>query len=59
MDLKEKRALVKDIVGNRRLPYSLEILEVQGDKVKVLNNFGSEIVYIKKGEQYFLEEELK
>ena len=59
MDLKEKRALVKDIVGNRRLPYSLEILEVQGDNVKVLNNFGSEIVYIKKGEQYFLEEELK
>lgn len=59
MDLKEKRALVKDIVGNRRLPYSLEILEVQGDNVKILNNFGSEIVYIKKGEQYFLEEELK
>ncbi|MBY9006328.1 MAG: hypothetical protein KGD63_06185 [Candidatus Lokiarchaeota archaeon] len=59
MNPKEERTLRKDIINKRRLPYSLEILEVQGDKYKVLTNFGSEIVYIKKGDAYFLEEELK
>ncbi|MBN1215005.1 MAG: hypothetical protein JXA99_06120 [Candidatus Lokiarchaeota archaeon] len=58
MDPKEEKAIIKDIIDKRRLPYSLQILEIQGDKYKVLNNFGSEIVYIKKGENYFLEDEL-
>ena len=59
MDLKEERKIIKDIIAKRRLPYSLEIKEVQGDKIRVINNFNSEIVYIKKDNQYFLEEELK
>jgi len=37
----------------RRLPYSIELLEIDGDKYTVQNNFGSNIVYIKKGENYY------
>ncbi len=59
MDSKEERALIKNIITKRRLPYSLEIKEMQGNKIRVINNFNSEIVYIKKDDQYFLEEELK
>jgi len=33
-------------------------LKVEGNKYHVRNNFGSEIVYIKKDDNYFLEEEL-
>jgi hypothetical protein len=35
------------------LPYSIELLEVSGDKYTVLSNFGSKVIYIKKGEDYF------
>jgi len=43
----------------RRLPYSIEILDVQGEKYIVRNNFGTTIEYIKKGDTYFLIDELK
>jgi len=59
MDSKEEKKIVEDILNKRRLPYSIEILDIQGDKYTVRNNFGSTTVYIKKDDKYFLEEELE
>ncbi|MHA2007045.1 MAG: hypothetical protein ACXABO_05610 [Promethearchaeota archaeon] len=58
MDPLEEKKIVEEIIDKRRLSYSIEILDVQGDKYTVRNNFGSSIVYIKKNEGYFLENEL-
>ncbi|MFX0002987.1 MAG: hypothetical protein ACFE9C_04960 [Candidatus Hodarchaeota archaeon] len=58
MDIQEEKQIIEDIMKQRRMSYSIEILDVQGDKYTIRNNFGSIIVYIKKGESYFLEEEL-
>jgi len=59
MDSKEEKEIIEDILNKRRLSYSIEILDVQGDKYTVRNNFGSTMVYIKKDNDYFLEEELE
>ena len=59
MDPEEKRVIAQEIVRERRLPYSIEVVEVNNDNYKVINNFGSEITYIKKGDTYFLKEELE
>ena len=58
MDTQEEKKIIEDMLKQRRLPYSIEILDIQGDKYTVRNNFGSTIVYVKKGENYFVEEEL-
>ncbi len=58
MEPAEEKKIVDDIIKNRRLSYSIEILEVEGDKYTVRNNFGSTIVYYKKGKNYLLEDEL-
>ena len=58
MDAQEEKKIIEDMLKQRRLSYSIEILDVQGDKYTIRNNFGSTIVYIKKGENYFIEEEL-
>jgi len=59
MDPNEEKKIVQDILNKRRLSYSIEILDIQGDKYTVRNNFGSTIVYIKKDDQFFLESELE
>jgi hypothetical protein len=59
MDPNEEKKIVQDILNKRRLSYSIEILDVQGDKYTVRNNFGSTMVYIKKDDNYFLQEELE
>ena len=59
MDPVEEKQIIEEILRARRLPYSIELLDVQGDKYTVRNNFGSTIVYVKKGEQYLLEDELE
>ena len=59
MDSKEEKEIIEDILNKRRLSYSIEILDVQGNKYTVRNNFGSTMVYIKKDDDYFLEEELE
>ncbi len=58
MDAKEEKKIIEEILKDRRLPHSIEILDVDGDKYTIRNNFGSTIIYYKKGENYFLEEEL-
>lgn len=58
MDPAEEKKIVNEIIKDRRLSYSIEILEVEGDKYTVRNNFGSTIIYHKKGKNYFLEDEL-
>ncbi|MFX0024589.1 MAG: hypothetical protein ACFE9S_19900 [Candidatus Hermodarchaeota archaeon] len=58
MDAQEEKKIIEDLLKQRRLSYSIEILDVQGDKYTIRNNFGSTIVYIKKGENYYVEEEL-
>ncbi|MFW9873982.1 MAG: hypothetical protein ACFFG0_12820 [Candidatus Thorarchaeota archaeon] len=59
MDSQEEKKIVEDILNKRRLSYSIELLDVQGDKYTIRNNFGSTTVYIKKNDDYFLEDELK
>jgi len=58
MDTQEEKKIIEDIMKQRRLSYSIEILDVQGDKYTIRNNFGSTIVYIKKGDTYFLDQEI-
>lgn len=53
----EEKKIIKEIMTQRRLPYSIELEEVQGDKYIVRNTFGSKIVYVKKGEIYHLEKD--
>ncbi len=59
MDLEEEKKIIEDILIQRRLSYSIEILDVQGDKYTVRNNFGSTIVYVKKDDKFYLEDELE
>ena len=59
MDAEEEKIIINEILKQRRLPYSIEILDVQGDKYTVRNNFGSTIIYIKKKGMFLTEEELK
>ena len=56
LDPQEEKKITDDIIKKRRLPYSIELLDVQGDKYTVRNTFGSTIVYIKKGDTYEVEE---
>ncbi len=49
--------IIDEIIKQKRLPYSVEIVDIQGDRITVRNNFGNTIVYIKKGEVYNLEAE--
>jgi hypothetical protein len=58
MDPLEERKIIDEIINDRRLSYSIQIKEVKGDKYICETNFGSEIVYIKKGDNYFLESEI-
>jgi hypothetical protein len=58
MDAQEERKIVNEIIKDRRLSYSIQIKEVDGDKFVVETNFGSTITYIKKGDNYFLEGEV-
>ncbi len=58
MDLEKEKKIIEEILKQRRLSYSIEILDVQGNKFTIRNNFGTTIVYVKKGEKYFLEDEL-
>jgi hypothetical protein len=57
MSEEDVKKITDDIIKQRRLPYSIEIVDIQGDRITVENNFGSKIVYIKKGENYIREEE--
>ncbi len=59
MDLEEEKKIIEDILTQRRLSYSIEILDVQGDKYTVRNNFGSTIIYVKKDDKFYLEDELE
>jgi hypothetical protein len=59
MDSKEEKKIIEEILDQRRLSYSIEILDVQGDRYTVRNNFGSTIVYIKKNSGYVLEDEIE
>ena len=58
MDLAKEKRIVDEILKDRALSYSIELLEVEGDKYTVRNTFGSTIIYKKKGSKYFLEDEL-
>jgi len=58
MDALEEKNIVEDILKNRRIPYSIELLEVEDNKYTVRNNFGSTVVYIKKDDKFYLEDEL-
>ena len=58
MDALEEKTIVEEILKNRRIPYSIELLEVDKNKYTIRNNFGSTVVYVKKDDNYYLEEEL-
>ena len=52
----DESKIIDEIIKKRRLPYSVEIIDIQGDRITVRNNFGNTIVFIKKGEEYNLED---
>lgn len=58
MDPEEEKIIINSIINKRRLPYSIEVLDVQGNKYTVRNNFNSTIVYVKKGDEFYIEEDL-
>jgi len=58
MDPAEEKRIIEEIRIDRALSYSIELLDVEGDKYTVRNTFGSTISYKKKGSKYFLEDEL-
>lgn len=58
MDPAEEKRIVEEILKDRALSYSIELLDFEGDKYTVRNTFGSTIIYKKKGSKYFLEDEL-
>lgn len=58
MDPAEEKRIVDEIRKDRALSYSIELLDVEGDKYTVRNTFSSTVIYKKKGSNYFLEDEL-
>ena len=58
MDVLEELKIVENILESRRLPYSIELLEVEDNKYTVRNNFGSTVVYFEKDGKFYLEQEL-
>jgi len=54
--VENEKTIMNGIIKQRRLPYSIELVEVNGDRYTVRNNFGSTMVYIKKGNEFILEE---
>lgn len=48
MDSEEERKILKELIKQRRIPYSIELLDVTGNKITVRNNFGSTITYTHK-----------
>ncbi len=58
MDPVEEQHIIAEILKDRRLSYSFDIVDVQGDKYTIKNNFGSTIIYYKKGNHFYLENEL-
>ncbi|MFX1568802.1 MAG: hypothetical protein ACFFCV_10605 [Promethearchaeota archaeon] len=59
MDSNEEKKIINEILNQRRLSYSIEVLDVQGNKYTIRNNFGSTITYIKKGDNFLLETEIE
>lgn len=59
MNPQEEKEIIEEIITQRRLSYSIELLDIQGDKYTVRNNFGSSVTYVKKGEHFLLEGELE
>ena len=58
MEPAEEKRIVDEILKDRALSYSIELIEVEGDKYTMRNTFGSTIIYKKKGSKYFLMDEL-
>ena len=58
MSKEDEKKIIDDIINKRRLPYSIEIVDIQGDQITVLNNYDCKMVYIKKGDDYFLKDAL-
>ena len=58
MDPAEEKKIVNEILKDRALSYSIELLDVEGDKYTVRNTFNSTVIYKKKGNKYFLEDEV-
>ncbi len=56
MEPEEKKKIEEEILEQRRLPYSIRLIEVQGDKYIIENTFGSQMTYVKKDGLYSLEE---
>jgi len=59
MDEEQEKAILEEIRTSRHLPYSIEIDSVKGDVYTLKNNWGNIIVYVKKGDKYFLKKELE
>lgn len=59
MDEEQEKAIIAEIRDSRRLPYSIELISVEGNTYTIRNNWGNEIVLHKEGNKYLLKEELE
>lgn len=59
MDEEQENAILVEIRSTKNLPYSIELISVDGDNYTLRNNWGNIIIYTKKGDKYFLKEELE
>ena len=55
----EFKEIAKEIVEIRNLPYGMVVYQIEGEKIYARNSWGSNILYIKKDGNYFLESELQ
>ena len=53
------RQIAKEIINIRNFPYGVLVYQVEGNKIYDRNSWGSNILYIKKDGNYFLESELQ
>ncbi len=59
MDEEQEKAILEEIRTSRHLPYSTELVSVEGDAFILKNNWGNIIEYVKKGDKFFLKKELE
>ncbi len=59
MDVEQEKVILEEIRSMKYLPYSMELISVDGDTYTLRNNWGNIIIYIKKGDNYFLKKELE
>lgn len=59
MDEEQEKVILEEIRSMKYLPYAIELISVDGDTYTLRNDWGNIIIYIKKGDKYFLKEDVE